>query len=139
MSHFLCSNLVRQTQWKSWCRRNSYVVASLPDGWARPNVTSATIPGPQDPIKPSLVELRRQVGYLQLLANRQALLGPCLTASPYNMPPVLMQQLITINDVQSLIRRMGARGVHFDPPVAMDIIMLTSRLCSWYSRERDEP
>jgi hypothetical protein len=106
----------------------------------RPNATLASIVGPQDPARPSLVELRRQMGYLQLLSHyKLPRLGQLLTAPPFNVPPIMVQQLITINDIQSLVRRMGSRGVNFDPPVALDIIMLTSRLCSWFSREREEP
>lgn len=30
------------------------------------------------------------------------------------MPLVLIQQLKNVNDIQSLVRRMGSRGVHFD-------------------------
>ena len=32
---------------------------------------------------------------------------------------------------------MGSRGVHFETPVAMDLIMLASRLASWYSSARE--
>jgi hypothetical protein len=127
-----------QKDWKSWSRRNSKVVESRPEDRVRPNATLATVHGPQDPKRPSLVELRRQAGFLQVLAHRFPHVGQVLMAAPYNVPPVVVQQLVTISDIQSLVRRMGSRGVHFDPPVAMDLIMLTSRLCSWYSRERDE-
>jgi hypothetical protein len=44
---------------------------------------------------------------------------------------------ITSQDICSLIRRIygassggGSSGVRFDPPMAMDLIMLASRLCS---------
>ena len=47
-------------------------------------------------------------------------------------------QLITTSDIQSLVRRMGSRGVHFEPTVAMDLIMLVGRLLSWYSSARDD-
>jgi hypothetical protein len=30
----------------------------------------------------------------------------------------------------------GSSGVWFDPPMAMDLIMLASHLCSWYSHEQ---
>jgi ankyrin repeat protein len=133
-----CFLFTLQKVWKSCSRRNSKVVASRPENRVRPNATLATVHGPQDPKRPSLVELRRQAGFLQVLAHRFPNVGQVLMAAPYNVPPVVVQQLITISDIQSLVRRMGSRGVHFDPPVAMDLIMLTSRLCSWYSRERDE-
>ena len=125
--------------WKAWSRQHARVVASRPEDGVRPNATLASIPSPQDPQHPSLVELRRKVGYLDILAHRSPVLGQILMAPPYNMPPLILQQLVTITDIQNIVRRMGSRGVHFDPPVAMDLIMLTSRLYSWYSQERDEP
>ena len=50
---------------------------------------------------------------------------------------LLGTQLITTSDIQSLVRRMGSRGVHFESSVAMDLIMLASRLSSWYSSARE--
>jgi len=87
--------------------------------------------------RPSFVELRRQVGFLQILANRTTMLARVLAAPPYNMSTGLIQQLITSSDVASLARRMGLQGVHFEATVAMDLVMLVSRLCSWYWRERE--
>ena len=111
---------------------------SPPPSRVRPNATLASVEDPRDPTHPSLVEARRKVGYLQLLCHYKFTLGPILSAPPFNMPSILVRQLMTINDIQSIVRRMGSRGVHFDPPVAMDIVMLTSRLCSWYNREHYE-
>lgn len=49
-------------------------------------------------------------------------------------------QLITTSDIQSLVRRMGSRGVHFETQVALDLVMLASRLQSWYlSAREDQP
>ena len=128
----------RQREWKTWCRRNARVAPSPPPSRVRPNATLATVQGPRDPARPTLVEARRKVGYLPLLCQFQFALSHVLASPPFNMPTTLVQQLITVNDIQSLVRRMGSRGVHFEPAVAMDIIMLSSRLSSWYNRERDD-
>jgi ankyrin repeat protein len=153
------------TDWKGWGRRNAVIVAvsanaanATPNNEApaprrhlaaavaalrRPNATLTQIPQPQDPNQPLLVELRRHAGYLQLLANHAHVLVPILTSKPYHMPAIVVQQLITSQDICSLIRRIydtssggSTSGVRFDPPMAMDLIMLVSRLCSWYSHER---
>jgi hypothetical protein len=97
----------------------------------RPNATLVQIQQPQDP--QSLVQLRRYAGYLQILATHAPTLTPILTSPPYYMPSTIVQQLVTSNDICSLVRRMSSHGgVQFSAPVAMDLIMLTSRLCSWY-------
>lgn len=33
---------------------------------------------------------------------------------------------------------MGSQGVHFESPIAMDLVMMSSRLCAWYSKERED-
>lgn len=106
-------------------------------GRARPVATSATVPAPSSE-PPSAVEMRRQVGFLQILSNRAPILRCALENPPFHMPTVLIQQLITTSDIQSLVRRMGSRGVHFESTVAMDLIMLVSRLLSWYSSARED-
>jgi hypothetical protein len=88
---------------------------------------------------PSLVALRRHVGYLQLLNTNAGQVVPILMGPPYLMPPILVQQLVTSSDIASLVRRIGIRGgVHFDTPLALDFVMLTSRVCSWYYSFSDE-
>jgi hypothetical protein len=42
------------------------------------------------------------------------------------------------SDIASLARRMSQGGVHYEPSVAMDLVMLISRLCAWYWREREQ-
>lgn len=103
----------------------------------RLNVAEAVVPSPRDPAHPTLLELRRLVGFLPVLAKHSHTLGPVLTKPPFFMPPNIVQQLIRVSDVASLARRMPGGGVHFEPTVAMDLMMLVSRLCSWYWRERD--
>jgi uncharacterized protein len=114
----------------------------------RPNVTLAQMPSFQeDRDKPyTLIEFRRMARYIQVLTHFSPILGPIFSSPPYNVPAGIMQQLITISDVASFVRRMGSSstttlsndnyGIHFDPPIAMDFVMLVSRLCSWYWRER---
>lgn len=127
--------------WRDWkvhcrrCRRGGPI--QLPDDdTVRPVATTATVPKPKE--NPSVLEMRRQAGFLHILANRTPVLAHVLAHQPYNMPRPLIQQLIATSDIQSLVRRMGWRGVHFEATVAMDLIMLVSRLCSWYSRERED-
>jgi hypothetical protein len=82
--------------WKAWTRRRGRVAPSQLDSrMVRPNVTTATVPLPRNPEAPTFIELRRQVGFLQILANRSTLLARVLGASPYNMPPLLIQQVRT--------------------------------------------
>ena len=144
-------------EWKAWGIRgrnnNNGSVAAVTveqqqQQQQRFNVTTAVAPAPRDPERPTVLELRRKVGYLQTLAKYQNTVGRLLLASPYNMPESTLQQLVTVADVASLTRRMNLHtsnngstttrggGVHFETVIAMDLIMLTSRLCSWYWRER---
>jgi ankyrin repeat protein len=120
----------------------------------RLNVTEAMPPVPRDVHHPTMHELRRQVGYLPLLAKYQAPtnLIPILLEAPYRMPVGMVQQLIRTADVASICRRCcccpnnqtnsssssssSNAVLHFEANAAMDIIMLASRLCSWYWRER---
>jgi hypothetical protein len=82
--------------WKAWARRRGQVAPSQPDNrMVRPNVTTATVPSPRNPEAPTFIELRRQVGFLQILANRSTSLARVLGASPYMMPPSLIQQVRT--------------------------------------------
>ena len=163
--------------WKGWCRRNSHVVTLtsssssspttttttsnnipraglLEAGRIRPNATLLQIQQPQDPKRPTLVELRRYAGrYLQLLnshGHSDNTLADILTQPPYHMPRRMIQQLSNSHDIGSLVRRFstntigasrgggGGCGVSFDPSVAMDLILLTSRLCSWYYSSREQ-
>lgn len=105
--------------------------------------------------------------YLQVLSANFEPLQTILISEPYNMPMNILQEIKNAQDISSLIRRLssgvsamrklaassaggdinetpglpntscGGVGVHFDPPVAMDLIMLTSRLVGWYQRERE--
>ena len=79
---------------------------------------------------------RRGICYLQILAHRSPLLPRALMDPPYNVPRWLIDQLIAVNDIQSLSRRLGSRGAHFETSVAIELVMLASSVVSWYGRER---
>jgi len=151
-------------EFNSWCDWKSYVLmngrveaetSATPSvgGNRRLDVTTAVVLGPSNPDAPTFVELRRQVGFFSMVATSPAL-AQKLSAAPYNMPPVVVQKLVVTSDLASLTRRMicSTRGggdignglagtarpvVSFEPPLAMDLIMMASRLCSWYWRERE--
>ena len=85
------------------CRRGGPV--SLPDDNTeqRPSATSASVPPPYNPQMPSAVEVRRQVGFLQILANRSPLLARVLGSPPYNMSPPLIQQVSFNSSKKSIV------------------------------------
>ena len=85
--------------WRDWivfcrlkCRRGGTVVLPSDHPRSRPLATTATVPAPSGS-PPAAVEMRRQVGFLQILANRSPLLVPVLTNAPYLMPRPLIQQV----------------------------------------------
>jgi len=81
----------------------------------------------------SVVGLRRDACFLQLLAHRSPLLAKTLRSPPYEIPEATIQQLINNSDIQSLVRRLGSHaGVHFDVPVATEVVSLASQLLFWY-------
>uniref|UniRef100_A0A7R9WN82 Uncharacterized protein n=1 Tax=Craspedostauros australis TaxID=1486917 RepID=A0A7R9WN82_9STRA len=110
----------------------------------RTNITHATIPPPRNPSKPTICEIRHQAQYLQRLACSPKL-QEILQQPPYRMPREIVQQLVNIADLQSLFRRMVVPrmslmmhpNIKVDSPVSVDIVMLCSRMLSWYSRERE--
>ena len=84
--------------WRDWrvycrlqCRQGGPVVLPNDHPRARPLATTATVPVPSGP--PAAVEMRRQVGFLQILANRTPLLAHVLGNPPYHMPRPLIQQV----------------------------------------------
>lgn len=63
----------------------------------------------------SVVTLRRDACFLQLIAHRSPLLAKTLRSPPYEIPEATIQQLINNSDIQSLVRRLGSNaGVHFE-------------------------
>jgi ankyrin repeat protein len=130
-------NFVSWRRWKAFGLQHGTVSTELKTHRSRPNIATAQTPSPQNPKAPSFLELRRQVGYLQILANHASTITPVLLKAPYRMSKTLLQQLVTCSDAASVVRRTGCRGVHFDASVAFDFMMLISELCSWYWRERD--
>lgn len=127
------------TDWKSWGHQKGVAgVSNAPRPLQRTYITTAQCPAPCDCNRPTFVEWRRHASFLQVLARHHlSKLGPVLTSTPYNMPPVLIDKLVHVSDAASLVRRMRS-GVHFDMHVAMDMVMLASQLYSWYWRERCE-
>jgi hypothetical protein len=139
-------------QWKAWCRQRAPIDTILSTAQQpqqplqqlprRIDVTQAqlTIPSLKNAC---MYDYRRHANYLQILA-RSSKLQQRLTLEPYRLSPSLIQQLVTIHDLCSLVRRTNKVGMHgmntrhppilsLEPSVAMDVILLTSRLCSWYS------
>jgi ankyrin repeat protein len=103
----------------------------------RPNVTLAVMVPPALLDRPSLLEHRRTALFLSVMARSPAL-GRVLQSSAYQMPAGLWAQLVRTSDLASLVRRMGSNGgIHFDATIAMDLVMLASRLCSWYWRRSE--
>lgn len=118
------------------------LAATLAVGVA-PSVTESTMSNPRSKSQMTRVELRRQAGYMTLLARNVLKLGrDGLVCAPYFMPVQWIQQLARIADLASLSRRMDGRGVHFDAGVATDIMVLARRLSQWQSdrhREDEHP
>lgn len=82
---------------------------------------------------------RRTGEFMQQMAYRSKNLVSVLAGSPYNMDADLIQKLLTLSDIASVVRRMGiqTRSIHLEPSIGMDFMMLATRLCSWYWRERN--
>ena len=132
-------------EWKAHCKRHERADPA-PEHEGRPNALQATLPGlprlehtgPRvGRAMTSAVDQRRGICFLQLLAYRSPCLQRVLSMVPYNMPQWLIQQLITVNDIQSLSARLGPKGVKFEPALAMEMVMLASSVCSWFERERE--
>jgi hypothetical protein len=131
------------SEWKAHCNR--YKGASPePEQEGRPNSLQATLPGlPRlDQLSSgkstgSAIDQRRGMCFLLLLAHRLPSLQSLLLSSPYSMPKWLIQQLVTVSDIQSLSSRLGPKGVKFEAHVAMEMVMLASSVCSWFEKERD--
>lgn len=82
----------------------------------------------------SVVTLRRDACFLQLIAHRSPLLAKTLRSPPYEIPEATIQQLINNSDIQSLVRRLGSNaGVHFEVHVATEVVSLARQLLLWYN------
>ena len=101
----------------------------------RPNACTDQVPSPADPKNPTLLELRHQAKYLQLLAQHHDTLGHVLQSPPFRLPLDLVGKLVTVSDLASCLRRMQ-EGLTIDATRALDLVLLASQLCSWYWRER---
>jgi ankyrin repeat protein len=132
-------------EWKVHCKRHQDVPPS-PEPDVRPNSLQATLPGlplvdaplPTQRSTKSAVEQRRDMCFLQILAHRSPMLQRVLLAPPFCMSKRLIQQLITVNDIQSLSARLGSRGVTFEAVVAIEMVMLASSVCNWHGQVRDD-
>lgn len=128
-------------EWKDHCRQYRDVPPS-PEPDVRPNSLLATLPGspvldaplPTQRSTKSSVEQRRDMCFLQILAHRSPMLQCVLLAPPFGMSKRLLQQLITVNDIQSLSARLDSRGVNFEVVVAIEMVMLASSVCNWHGQ-----
>jgi hypothetical protein len=137
-------------QWKAWCRQRAPIDTILSTTHQQEQQPLQQLPRRIDVAQAQLTipslknacmyDYRRHANYLQILA-RSTKLQQRLTLEPYRLSPSLIQQLVTIHDLCSLVRRTNRVGLNtrhppilsLEPSVAMDVILLTSRLCSWYS------
>jgi hypothetical protein len=120
-------------EWKAYGRCKGEI-RSERSRTERPGVTLAVMPPPATADRPSLLEHRRTAAFLSVMAGSPSL-GRVLQSASYQMPAGLWAELIRTSDLASLVRRMGSNsGIHFDSTVAMDLVMLASRLCSWHWR-----
>ena len=89
------TNFASFCEWKA-CRRQRGRVApsKVESRAARPDVTTATVPPLKNSDAPTFIEIRRQVGFLQILANGSTSLAQVLAAPPYSMPAVVIQQVL---------------------------------------------
>lgn len=127
------------SSWCDWKRRRVGCVRAAPRSIAgpreRPNACTDQVPPPVDPENPTVLELRHQAGYLQVLARHEEVLGRILRSSPYRLPSEILHKLTTVSDLASCLRRLR-EGFTLDAPRALDLVLLASQLCSWYWRER---
>ena len=126
--------------WKAFGRRCGQVIPVTTDptgttNHRRPNVTLATVATPAKTDHPTLVEHRRAAGFLSVLRDNPRL-ARFLQTPPSTMAAPLCAQLSRTADLGSLVRRMSS-GIHVDTTVAMDLVMLVSRLCGWYWRHSE--
>jgi len=137
------SHFTSWEEWRSWGYKHNHLDPT-PSAQGRVNALSASLPGmpklsTSDPAAPTPMnarDWRRGICYLQILAHRSpVLMQGVLMQPPFNMPAWVIDQLITVNDIQSLSRRMGSRGAHFEATVAIELVMLASSVVSWYNRE----
>ena len=133
-------------EWKSWGFRHNHLEPVPSVFIAGVNALTASLPGlPKAAfgsldMMPTLVPMnardwRRGICYLQILAHRSPLLPRALSEPPFNIPRWLIEQLITVNDIQSLSRRLGSRGAHFEVTVAIELVMLATSVLNWFDSE----
>lgn len=104
-----------QNEWKSWGHqfkqegdsspalipaRRSATLAMLPglERFVHESTGTSNATAVSERPKVSYVQMRRDICFLQLLAHRTTKLARILSLPPYNMPPVLLQQVRTLGD-----------------------------------------
>jgi hypothetical protein len=134
-----------QTQWKAWCRQNAKAESTIPQKLVpnnpiqvprqlpqRLDITLAQLAVPTSTTS-TLVEWRRHGQFLKVLAQSSELkLQFC--------PPHLRVQLVNCTDICSLLRKTATSPqsitnsdiIQVQPSVAMNIILLASRLGTWH-------
>jgi hypothetical protein len=124
------------TSWTAWKTYGQTIPRHLPSSMQTPpyvhtNLTLRTLPSVD---RPSIAEHRRAAGFLPLLAKHSRLVD-VFKQPPFEMSPLLLNQLTQSQDVASLVRRVGSNGsggIHFDSVGATDFVGLVSRLSGWY-------
>lgn len=130
-------------EWRLWGVKHNHL-DTAPAARGRINSLTASLPGlPRvsgaeraAPVPMNTRDLRRGICYLCILAHRSPMLQRVLVQPPFKMPTWVLDQLITVNDIQSLSRRMGSKGAHFEATVAIELVMLASSVVAWYNGER---
>jgi hypothetical protein len=111
----------------------------------RTNITNITIE--LLPESPTIWQFRRHVGYPRLLAANPLLVSYLRNRPDPRIPPHLLPNIINIADLERIVRRCccgveeshhgnhhistSYSGIRFEPRVAIDIVLLISRLVSF--------
>lgn len=141
----------RFNSWKDWkaCRHNeqssnidSRAVEPHQEISLNASIPSRSLTSSDNYALATEINAQRMAGcYMQQLAYRSKSLQSVLSHVPFNMATGVIQELITLSDIASVVRRLGVhtRSVYFEPKMAMDFVMLATRLVSWlYGRQHDQ-
>lgn len=132
------ANFETWAEWKTNSKSRTMSVGETSPQNAETNAIAKNIVNSEDKLnlfigyEYMMVRLRRDACFLQLLAHRSPLLAKTLLSPPYQIPIVIIQQLKNNSDIQSLVRRLGSHGVHFDVSVSTEVVFLASQLVLWY-------
>ncbi|KAK1747644.1 ankyrin repeat domain-containing protein [Skeletonema marinoi] len=118
------------TYFRGWCGRCD-VILSRCQNEDTSNIFAHDASGDNTPRHvQSAQSQRRQANYLQVVSRAPTALAEVLASSPYEMPPVLVERLKSNGDIQSLARRLTS-GVHFEPSVVNEMIVLARMAVMW--------